>query len=740
MPLLAIPLDVVVPSTPEVDELDEHFRRSRLESAVSTLLGRLLDGHKVLLAFEDVHWMDEASAALLSVLAIDVENGPWITCVTRRDEETGFVAPQNDACTTLRPRPLLEADAEKLLLTASEDAPLRPDEVDVLVERSGGNPLFLQELLSAARAAGGVDELPNSVEAIVTTQIDRLPRADLRLLRYAAVLGVSFTDDLIGTLLEGEEGTLDTGAWLRLEEFIEPEGPGLHRFRHALMRDAAYEGLSFRRRRELHARVGEEICRRAGADDEDFAELLSMHFFYAQRYEEAWSFSRVAGERARTKYSNVEAVMFLGRAIDAGKKAGVPDVDLAAIYERRGDVYWVLGNYAEAAAAFSGALRLLGDDPVASAGLLYKRSWIPARAGRLASAIRWVRKGQRGIEGVGGADADAIGAQLTAMEAALRGTQGRYAEAIALSESLVALESTAGDDPRILKAIARGYATLDVCYFGLGQMDRVNNIGRGIEIYERVGELSILGDLHLQRRGLRLLSRRVGSRRGTLWTGSRCASARGRCGGGGDRHRCPRRKLLLEQGRLTEAEELLKEALRVNRGAGQPMSTATALANLGRVASVRGDAEATALLAEAIPIFVEVGERMMSDEVEARLAEAMLLAGDREGALAAAERLLARQGATEGTAPQEPLLLRVRGCALLWQGKSEEGVESLREALVSAEKRGAEFERVLVLNALACWSDATGMDWISQDERVEVAETVRRLGVVSLPPVPLEAS
>ena len=83
IPLLAIPLDVAVSSTREVDELQPAFRRARLHGAVETLLQRLLPGPAALL-LEDVHWMDEASSELLRHLAGHLTNHPWFVCATRR--------------------------------------------------------------------------------------------------------------------------------------------------------------------------------------------------------------------------------------------------------------------------------------------------------------------------------------------------------------------------------------------------------------------------------------------------------------------------------------------------------------------------------------------------------------------------------------------------------------------------------------------------------------------------------
>ena len=151
----------------------------------------------MLVTIEDVHWMDDASAALLRACCRGSRRGRGCRGHPPRRGRPGSSRPEGERSATLRPEPLTEVARKALLEAASEDAPLRPHELDVLAERSGGNPLFLRELLRAARAAGGVGDLPSSVDGIVTAQIDRLPPADLRLLRYAAVLGSSFTDELV---------------------------------------------------------------------------------------------------------------------------------------------------------------------------------------------------------------------------------------------------------------------------------------------------------------------------------------------------------------------------------------------------------------------------------------------------------------------------------------------------------------------------------------------------------------
>ena len=151
------------------------------------------------------------------------------------------------------------------------------DDLAALMERGAGNPLFLQELASRDRAQEAAEQMPDTVETLVATRIDGLAPGDRALLRWASVLGASFSGALIADVLEGDStAASDSEAWDRLGEFVErdPDVAGAFRFRHALIRDGAYEGLSYRRRRELHARVAAVLEVRTP----DAVELLSLHF------------------------------------------------------------------------------------------------------------------------------------------------------------------------------------------------------------------------------------------------------------------------------------------------------------------------------------------------------------------------------------------------------------------------------------------------------------------------------
>ncbi|MDP9329986.1 MAG: tetratricopeptide repeat protein [Actinomycetota bacterium] len=732
LPLLAIPLDVEVPATPEVDALGEEFRRAKLEWAISDLLSRVFADRSVLLAIEDVHWMDDASAALLSMLCLQIANGPWLVAVTRRDEETGFVAAPGEKSTTLRPAPLAVADGEALLLAATEDAPYRPHEVVVLVERSGGNPLFLKELLSAARAAGGVEELPTSVDAIVTAQIDRLPLSDRRLLRYAAVLGASFTDELIEALLDGEEEMLDRAAWRRLSEFVEPDGPGSHRFRHALMRDAAYEGLPFRRRRELHARVGDTICRRAGADDEDFAELLSMHYFYAQQHEDAWKFSVAAGGRAEAKFAPVQAESFYVRALGAAKHvAGVTALELSDTWEKVGDLRERIGQYDRAAIAFREARKLVADDKVRQAQLLLKQAWIPDRSGRYTEALRWVTRGLRALEGREDVGSRKQRAKLLTFYGVVRQAQGRHDDAIEWLNRAID-EAEAAEEK---EALAHAYNSLDWALIEAGREVRPIHSERALELYEELGDLgrqaSIWGNSGV-------FAQWVGNWSESLELFEKAREAKERVGDAVDAALAVSNagEILSDRGELDLSETMFKEALRVHKAADFLMGVGYATTNLGRVAARKGlfdDAER--LYAEAREVFGHVGMESEVLETDARRAELLVLQGRSDEALEIADKALdSIRG--EGGALQEPFLLRVRGYALAQKARTAEARAAFIEGVEAGRKRESLYEVAMILDALTRLARSQEQEIDPEVER-ERRELYERLGVIAVPAVPL---
>ena len=728
VPLLGIALDVQIPTTPEVAQLDEEFRRQRLEEVVVELARSLL-GSPTLFVFEDTHWMDEASADLLRRLTASISDVPWMMLVTRRDVGQGFAVAAGPDVEVLRPEPLDDAAAAALVDAVTADSPLPPHEIAALAERSGGNPLFLKELLAAAQAAGGIEGLPDTVEALITARIDRLPPRERTVLKRLSVLGPTFHSELARAVLPADLTPAGEETWRLLEEFIAPDGADSFRFRHALIRDAAYEGLPYRIREDLHALVGETIEEAAGPGAEDHAEILSLHYFYARRYGTAWRYSRIAAGRASSIYANVEAADFYERALESARRSEhVTLIDVANVHESLGDVRKRIGEFPRAARSYSSARRIVGGDAIAGARLMLKEAGVRQATGRFADALRWIRKADRSLADQGGKEAAAQRAQIQVAYASVRKDQGRQSDVIRWCLSAIPLAEAGGDRD----ALAHAYMLLESAFVNLGQWEKAIYSGEALSLYEELGDLWGQGIL-LNNLGARAYFEGRWDEAVELYDRARQAlekigdavnAALGTVNAG---------EILSDQGRLDEAEQFFRKAHRVWKAAGDPSSVAYALSNLGRLEYRRGNYEkALEMLGEARSEFRKAGVEADAMEAEARMAECLLLAGRTTESLELTDGLLAH-GRTwgGGFGPIEPMLHRLRGSALLELRDLDAAAAALDNSLLIARTRNSAYDVALALGALARLADAEGRP--SDPLREERQAILDRIGVVRVP-------
>ncbi len=729
LPLLGVPLDLDMPTNTEVEQLGQEFRRTKLNDVVTELLGRILAG-STLIAIEDGHWMDEASSDLLLQLCREVDGRAWLIGVTRRDEDSGFIAPAGAATVSLRLDTLSEEKVVELLIAATEDSPLRPHEMSILARRSGGNPLFLQELLNATRVAGTTEGLPDTVEAMVTAQIDQLASDDRRLLRVASVLGLRFRSALAEQLLDGP-ATAGAAAWRRLGDFVTQDGAGFYRFRHALMRDAAYEGLSYRRRRDLHFRAGETIEHQRTGDDADF-DLLALHFFHGGVHDKAWLYSQRAGEAAEAKFATVEAAEHLERALQSARH--VPSVEpatQAALYEQLGDLRERLGQYPQATRAYSSARALLSSTSESLGRLYYKHATVAERTGNYPQALRWLRRGMDQLDSTAeGSDARQY-ARLMAFYGLIRHVQGRRLDA----ERWLRQAIEAAQRSNELEALAHAYFVLDWVLVELGRSSEAVYSQRALDIYEQLGILSTPASIYIN---LGMFATMEGRWDEAIELYERGRDLNRRIGAEVDAAfgTCNIAEVLSDQGRLEEAQALYEDSLRIWRAADYRIGVAHALSGLGRVASRSGDfLRAAELFGTAREQFHSGAGEAELIETDARIAEAMVFQGRCDEAVELASGCL-KLTAAAGGAPQDPLLRRVRGYAYVQQGDDDRALTDFQEGLGLARGRNARYEVALTLDAIARASERQCAPDVASRQQAD--ELLSSLGVILVPTVPLE--
>jgi class 3 adenylate cyclase/tetratricopeptide (TPR) repeat protein len=726
LPLLAIAVGAELPPTPEVAELADAFRKQRLEQAVTELVDAILRATTVL-AVEDVQLADEASIGVLNRLLDEVPGRPWLVVITGRAPKP-LHPPDSAELLRLELGPLPASASEVLLLEATRRSPLAPHQLAAITERGAGNPLFLRELAAVAGRSGDSRLLPESIEDVIGAQIDLLDATDKFTLRAAAVAGMSFEEGLLAEVLGRP---LDAGVWERLREFVSTEPPGSFRFRHALLRDVAYEGLPYARRRQLHGQLAAALERRTGDAPQTEAAQLSLHYFHAQRYTAASHYARIAAERAAAAYANPEAAGFLATALEAARQGSYPPAEIARLTEALGDIRYRLGEFGTAGQCFVEARKLSIDDPVAVARLCLKFALVAERTEGFPQALRWITIGRRSLKGLADPDALREDARLVLRTAVVRYMQGRFAAAIQDGQ-LARAEAERSGTRDVLAGAFQLLAAADVA---LGNFDGEPWAERSLAIWKELGDLGRQGRV-LNELGVRAYFqgrwddalgyyRQAGEayeRVGDQWNAALTA--------------CNIGEILSNQGRYAEAEDTVRPAERVLRASGALAETAFAAEVLGRIAARRGRPdEAFRLLEAAHAGYLKAQTPAEVTATEVSIAETLIYAGQAAEALARADDIMAGSNLREGD-PSASALARVRGYALALLGQAFSAHEMAEASLQAARQRGDRYDEALATDALVRLAGIRGQE-VEPGLVARRDELFRMLGVVATPDVPV---
>src|SRR5215831_5369232 len=459
LPLIAAAFGLEIALTPSVEMLAENNRRAKLHESVARFLVAFMSGPQ-LIEIENAHQMDEASAELLSYLAANLRDEPWLFAVARRPSG-GFAPPETAAIIRLELKPLAPQDALRMAQLATQQSPLPEHVLQVVATRSGGNPQFLRDLLLTAVASGGVADLPDSAEAAAVAQIDSLAPEDRALVRRAAVFGLTFHPRMLAWFAEDGEGPPPgANAWDRLRDLFDEEPDGYLRFRRSLLRDAAYEGLPYKLRRKLHGAVAAHLEEEMDYP-EDVADVLSLHYFEAGEFRQTWQYAAAAAKRAEGAYADVEAAGLYARALEAGRKlTDIRQEELAVVHQAVGDSWYRAGEFRKAAEAYTGTRPLASSDQLMDGGLLLKLSHVEEKLGSYGEALRWAEQAREILKGLPGPEAARQTARSGAWQAMLLMAEGRATEAIEWAERARGDAETADD----AEALGDAYFTMGWAY------------------------------------------------------------------------------------------------------------------------------------------------------------------------------------------------------------------------------------------------------------------------------------
>jgi class 3 adenylate cyclase/tetratricopeptide (TPR) repeat protein len=340
--LLDLPVD-----DPVWAGLDPAQRKQRTLEALKRLLLRESQEQPLLLVFEDLHWLDTETQALLDSLVDSLPTARLLLLVNYRPEYE-HAWHRKTYYQQLRLDPLPATGADELLQTllgpgagqapgsarTADDALLELK--DLLIERTEGNPFFLEESVRSLVETGALvgqrgayrlakpimgTQVPATVQAVLATRIDRLEPEAKRLLQAAAVIGKDVPMPLLLAIADVPEQEVRAelarlqAAELLYETRLFPELE--YTFKHALTHEVAYQGLLQARRRTLHARIVAAIERLSAERLDEQAERLAHHALRGELWEQAVGYLRQAGLRAMARAASREAITYLEQALEA---------------------------------------------------------------------------------------------------------------------------------------------------------------------------------------------------------------------------------------------------------------------------------------------------------------------------------------------------------------------------------------------------------------------------------------
>jgi class 3 adenylate cyclase/tetratricopeptide (TPR) repeat protein len=313
--------------------LDPPERRQRTLDAVKRLLLRESQAQPLLLVFEDLHWIDSETQALLDSLVESLPTARILLLVNHRPEyQHGWVSKTYYARLRLDPLPL--ESTEDLLRALIGENPELEALKQLLIKRTEGNPFFLEESVrtlvetralvgerGAYRLAKALPsiQVPATVQAVLAARIDRLSPEEKWLLQSAAVIGKDVPFDLLKAIAdEPEEVVRGRLSRLQAGEFLYETRlpPDLEfTFKHTLTHDVAYETLLQQQRRTLHAQIVQVIESLYPDRLIEQVERLAHHAVRGEVWEKAFAYLREAGTKAAGRSAHREAVPHFERAL-----------------------------------------------------------------------------------------------------------------------------------------------------------------------------------------------------------------------------------------------------------------------------------------------------------------------------------------------------------------------------------------------------------------------------------------
>lgn len=309
-------------------------RRERIFEALRDLIIRESENKPVLIVIEDFHWVDKTTEEFLNYFIGWLPKTSVLLVLLYRPEFTHIWGSKS----YYRHISIDQLTFNKgviLLQSILKSTNIEPELRELVLNRAGGNPLFMEEITQTLLENGSIKkkrnnqyvlngdtshiEVPDTIQGIITSRIDRLENDLKRTMQVASVIGRDFAYNILQAITGMQDELKNHLLNLQEYEFIYEKNlfPELeYSFKHSVTQEVAYDSLLLNMRRKTHERIGEAIELLYPDRIEEFYEILAYHYARSENSSKAYQYLKLSGEKAERNYSNWESLRFYKEAID----------------------------------------------------------------------------------------------------------------------------------------------------------------------------------------------------------------------------------------------------------------------------------------------------------------------------------------------------------------------------------------------------------------------------------------
>ena len=322
--------------------LETKEKRERIFECIRDFLIRESQKKLLIIAVEDLHWIDKTSEEFLDYFIGWLANQKILLLLLQRPEYTHNWG-NKSYYTRLGVNQLTMESSGELVQAILEGGGVAPELRDLILNRAAGNPLFMEELTHTLLENGSIQkkdnhfvlvrrpsdlQIPETIHGIIAARMDRLEENLKRIMQVASVIGREFAFRILQAILEIKEGLKSQllnlqGLELIYEKSLFPELEYI--FKHALTQEVAYNSLLLKRRKEIHEKIGKSIEDLYPDRLEEFYEMLAYHYSKSENLEKASQYLKLSGNKATQSHSLWEAYRYYKETIGVLKH--MPDTE-----------------------------------------------------------------------------------------------------------------------------------------------------------------------------------------------------------------------------------------------------------------------------------------------------------------------------------------------------------------------------------------------------------------------------